>query len=146
MADFDLGIPDDFDVSEFKDNTDPDKMAKKIQDKFFNRFIHGDWKSIIKESTYQQLLEWFKCYNWNSKVVVRFKFLETMADQPFAIYCVCHPLVKHNKVVITQMCKPDTELFEKPEKRKFLLAIPAILRKRPLFCIPSNAIIGLELE
>lgn len=131
MSDFDPGLP------EFEEDS-------SLQEQFFNYFLQGEWRPILKEDRYKQLLSWLTTFKKkNTKVVVRFKFLESISDQPFAIYCICNSVIKDNKIDITQVCKPDLDLFEIPEKKKFLLAIPTILRKKPLFCIPANDIIGL---
>jgi hypothetical protein len=148
MGDFDLGIPDNFDLPhKFNNsNSDSDAEEKKKQDEFFTKFIKGEWGTIIKEDVYTKLTQWFDTYASQSEVVVRFKFLDAVAKRPFAIYCIVHPVVKNHRTPVLQVCRPETELFDQPKKFKYLLAIPNILRKKALFCIPADAIIGLDDE
>ena len=96
------------------------------KDEILSQLVHGDWKALFPRQVYRKLTGWFKK---QKEALVNVRFLFSSNDVKYAVYLVCTPKFQKGKVDVRNM---------KFGEEGYPLAIPPVLYRMPLYCMPKD--------
>jgi len=105
------------------------------KDEIISQLLEGDWKKLFPRGIYTNITSWLKRHKEKESVVIRFTFYNPDKDgniskkSRYAIYLLCNPDIKKGKIVVNDLKFSVEELP---------LAMPPILYKKPLYCMPPD--------
>lgn len=105
------------------------------KDEIISQLLEGDWKKLFPRKIYSNITSWLKRHKDKESVVIRFTFYnpdkngKISRESRYAIYLLCNPNIKKGKVSVNDLKFSVEELP---------LAVPPILYKKPLYCMPSD--------
>ena len=107
-------------------------LDKAKLEKCINTILQGKWAGILSSDTFLDLTDWFHTHKDKKVVSIRFTFFEEVEDGAWikhALHLACSPIIKDKRVVIKNIYLANDDQ---------LLALPADLYEKPLFCIPDS--------
>ena len=105
------------------------------KDEIISQLLEGDWKKLFPRGIYSNITSWLKRHKDKEAVVIRFTFYNPDRDgkltnnNRYAIYLLCSPDVRKGKISVNDLKFSVEELP---------LAIPPILYKKALYCMPHD--------
>jgi len=105
------------------------------KDEIISQLLEGDWKKLFPRGIYANIVSWLKRHKEKESVVIRFTFYNPDKEgrasikSRYAIYLLCNPNVKKGKVAVNGLKFSVEELP---------LAMPPVLYKKPLYCMPPD--------
>lgn len=105
------------------------------KDEIISQLLEGDWKKLFPRDIYSNITSWLKRQKNKESVVIRFTFYnpdengKISNETRYAIYLLCNPRIQKGKITVNDLKFSVEELP---------LAVPPVLYKKPLYCMPAD--------